>query len=92
MNEITVTLHTGEHCIETSAKIEFRRLTGILLQSDAGRTYHDLEKQFELLHHFLTDSDFNSLRGSDDRLAGITPAECIIIYDSNGNAVVEIPD
>ncbi len=92
MNSITVKLHTGEHCIETSAKIELRRLTDILLQSDAEKTDPELEKQIELLLHFLKNSDFNILRASDDRFAGVTPSDCIIKWDEKSNAIVILPD
>jgi len=92
MNNITVTLHTGGHCIETSAKNEFRRLTDQLLESDSGNIDHTLELKIELLLHFLENSDFNMLRASDERLAGITPAECIIRWDNNKHSVVMLPD
>lgn len=84
MNSITVTLHTGEHCIETSAKIEFRRLTDQLLESDSENIDPELEKKIELLLHFLKNSDFNKLRASDERLSGVTPGICIIVKNSSG--------
>ncbi|HOP28536.1 MAG TPA: hypothetical protein P5120_03640 [Spirochaetota bacterium] len=92
MKNITVTLHTGEHCIETSAKIEFRRLTDLLLQSDTDNIDSDIEEKIELLLNFLENSDFNILRASDERLAGITPSDCIIKWDKNNTAVVKLPD
>jgi hypothetical protein len=92
MNNITVTLHTGEHCIETSAKIEFRRLTDLLLESETDNTGSDLEQRIELLLHFLKNSDFNMLRASDERLAGIIPADCIIKWDDKNRSIVIIPE
>lgn len=89
MNCITVTLYTGEHCIETSAKIEFRRLTDQLLESDSENIDPELEKKIELLLHFLKNSDFNKLRASDERLSGVTPGICIIGKNSSGLPVIK---
>ncbi|HOP62670.1 MAG TPA: hypothetical protein PK358_08840 [Spirochaetota bacterium] len=88
MNNTNVKLHTGEHCIETSAKNEFRRLTSLLLESDTGNVEADLEQKIELLLHFLENSDFNTLRASDERLSGITPAECILTWNCDHEPVV----
>lgn len=90
MNSITVALHTGEHCIETSAKNELRRLTNILLESGTECKDTALEKKIELLLSFLNNSDFNMLRASDERLAGITPAECIVAWNGQGSVDVVI--
>lgn len=92
MNGITVLLHTGGHCIETSAKNEFRKLTNLLLQSDTDTNNSELEQKVELLLHFLENSDFNVLRASDERLTGITPAECIVKWDDNKNSIVIFAD
>lgn len=92
MNSIIVILNTGGHCIETSAKNEFRRLTDLLLQSDTDNIDSDLEQKIELLLHFLKNSDFNMLRSSDERLAGITPSECLVKWDNNKNSIVIFAD
>ncbi len=92
MNNITVILHTGEHCIETSAKNEFRRLTNLLLESDSGNISPELEQKIELLLHFLENSDFNMLRASDERLAGVTAANCIVMWNEDGRSIVTIQE
>lgn len=90
MNNITITLRTGEHCIETSAKIELRKLTDLILESDMENADADMEQRIELLLHFLENSDFNMLRASDERFAGITPAECTVKWDENNRSIVLI--
>jgi hypothetical protein len=51
---------TLEHCIETAAKMEFNRLTGLYL--DLGKEDADIETKLELLRDFLETADFRSLR------------------------------
>jgi hypothetical protein len=43
------------------------------------RTCEVLGEKLELLRNFLENSNFNALRSSDERLAGIIPGYCIII-------------
>lgn len=90
MKNVNIILHTGEHCIETSAKIEFRRLTDQLLESDSGSIDPELEKKIELLLYFLKNTDFNALRASDERLAGLTAAACILQWDEGGRSLVTV--
>ena len=70
-------------------KIEFRRLTDQLLESDSENIDPELEKKIELLLHFLKNSDFNKLRASDERLSGVTPGICIIGKNSSGLPVIK---
>jgi hypothetical protein len=51
---------TLQHCIETTAKMEFNRLTGLYL--DLGKEDADIEARLELLRDFLETADFRSLR------------------------------
>jgi len=55
-----VLIPTLGHCIETTAKMEFNRLTGIYL--DLGKEDADIEAKLELLRDFLETADFRSLR------------------------------
>lgn len=85
---VAVTLHTGTHCVETEAKNEFRRLTGLLLESCDEPAVTEAGRQLELLREFIETADFNTLRSSDERLAGIRPGICVIAWDGNGKAAV----
>jgi hypothetical protein len=51
---------TLEHCIETTSKMEFNRLTGRYL--DMGKENTEIETKLELLRDFLEIADFRSLR------------------------------
>ena len=88
MKDTTVTLHTGTHCIETAAKNEFRKIAESILSADDEKTVTVLSDQLELLREFIESSDFNSLRASDERLAGITPGLCIIGRNMAGIPVI----
>ena len=43
----------------------------------------------ELLREFIETADWNSLRSSDERLAGTRPGECVIAWGADGNAHVK---
>ncbi|HOK02000.1 MAG TPA: hypothetical protein PKX79_05595 [Spirochaetota bacterium] len=90
MDETIVTLYTGEHCIETSAKNEFKSLTEKLLTCDDEKECEVLGAKLELLRNFLENSNFNELRSSDERLAGIIPGYCIIHRDQKGDATIKL--
>lgn len=93
VQKVTVTLLTGTHCVETEAKNEFRRLTSLLLESCDGPDVTEAGRKLELLREFIETADFNTLRSSDERLAGIRPGTCVIAWDSNGKpAVLEVRD
>ena len=89
MQNVTLTLQTGTHCIETEAKHELRRLTDMLLETEDESAARESGEQLELLTEFLERSDFNALRSSDERLAGIRPGLCVIGRDSMGKPVVK---
>jgi hypothetical protein len=96
MKDVIVTLITGAHCVETAAKNELRRLTELLMETEDVSEVNSLGEKLELLREFLETADFNALRSSDERLAGIKPGQCIIsgekgmkpfvkeIHDCNG--------
>jgi len=56
---------TLEHCIETTAKAEFNRITGLLLN---GQTINELADRAELLREFLSAADFKKLRADSEKL------------------------
>jgi len=87
MEDIIVTLHTGDHCIETAAKNEFRKLTDLLLSSDDLSS--ETPEQLELLREFIETADFNTLRSLDERLAGIKPGLCVIGRNTAGLVVIK---
>jgi len=88
MKTISVTLHTGTHCIETEAKNSFRRLTGQLLETENEQEAAVLGQQLGLLREFIGTADFNALRASDERLAGIVQGICVVARNSNGKVTV----
>ena len=93
MRDVTVTLFTGAHCIETESKNEFRKLTGLLLETDDESAADVMGEQLELLREFIGTADFNALRSSDERLAGIRPGACVIARGGDGKPVVrEVED
>lgn len=89
MEEISVELHTGSHCIESAAKNEFRKITGMLLENDDESSSQFLEQQLELLREFITESDFNFLRRSDRVLSGEIPGVCVIKRNMSGLAEIK---
>ncbi len=90
MGKTSVLLTTGGHCIQSAAKDEFRRITRIILDSADNDILPVLAEQLELLKEFLENTDFNTLRASDERLAGIIDAECILERNGNGKPVVTV--
>lgn len=90
MYNVTITLSTDGHCIETAAKIELRKLTDRLLQSCSDSIDRETERKIELLQQFLRNTDFNALRASDDRLAGLTPALCNLTWDEGQHPLLTI--
>lgn len=54
-----------EHCIETTAKAEFNRVTGLLLSGQADK---ELADRAELLRDFLSAADFKKLRADSEKI------------------------
>lgn len=93
MKAVTVTLQTGTHCIETSARNKFRRLTGLLLETCDETEITEHGRQLELLREFIETADWNVLRSSDERLAGTRPGTCVIVWGEDGKPeVAEVRD
>ena len=89
MREISVELHTGLHCIESAAKNEFRKITGILLDNDDESSSEYLEQQLELLREFIAESDFNSLRACSTVFSGEVPGVCLLKRNKSGMAEIK---
>jgi hypothetical protein len=92
MENVSVILKTGEHCIQGAAKSEFRRITMMILESTGDEISPVLAEQIELLTDFLEKSDFGELRSSDERLAGTVEAVCILRRGTDGNTVIMFND
>lgn len=63
-----VKLHIKDHCIETAAKLEFKRLMDKYFETD--NDTGTLEDKIEVLREFIETADFVYLRGNDPRLSG----------------------
>jgi hypothetical protein len=83
---VAVKLHIKNHCIETEARNEYRRLMDIYFSTDdlEGK----LDEKIELLRDFLEISDFPRLRTSDTRLSG--EQESCVVIKRNGNGAIEL--
>lgn len=78
-----VKLHLNGHCIETEAKIRFRRLMDQYFTADSPPP--DLPEKIETLRIFIEQSDFAALRASDQRLCGMV--ESTVVLFLNGDHV-----
>jgi len=90
MKEVSVLLKTGGHCIQSAAKTELRRISLVILYSPDNNVPPDLIEQFELLEDFLNNTDFNMLRASDERYAGIVDAVCDLGRSEDGKPVIKV--
>jgi hypothetical protein len=64
-------LHLKNHCIETSAKQERRRVVSALLELDEStERFRKLADDLELITSFLENSDFRRLRSDRPELSG----------------------
>jgi len=72
---------TTEHCIETTAKAEFNRVTGLLLN---GQDNGELTDRAELLRDFLSAADFKKLRAESEMLLIKGKTVKFYLYRRNG--------
>ncbi len=72
---------TLEHCIETTAKMEFNQLTGRYL--DLGKEDAEIEAKLELLRDFLETADFRNLRQESNFYLIVGETVKFIITDKN---------
>ncbi len=87
MEPASINLFLKDHCIETGAKKELKRLMDQYFE-DPDSPDALLEK-IELLRRFIEESDFPALRASDERLSGISEATVRISLDETDNFVFE---
>ena len=78
-----VKLHIKNHCIETSAKQEFKRLMDNYFESDNGT--ESIEENIEILREFIEKADFARLRSSDPRLTG--EVESVVYLNKEDNEI-----
>ena len=78
-----VELHLNKHCIETEAKIQYRRLLDQFFMNENPPA--DLPEMIETLRIFIEQGDFPSLRASDPRLCGMV--ESTVVLSRNGDRV-----
>ena len=64
-------LHLKDHCIETAAKQERRRIVSALLEvNESSQRFRQLAEDLELLTGFLESSDFRRIRSERPELSG----------------------
>ncbi len=83
-------LSISDHCIETEAKKEYRRLMDTVFTGE-GKTEH-IEEKIELIHEFLETSDFPALRGSSQVLAGHRPGQVTLLKEGNSPVTITITE
>lgn len=83
----TVVLDLSEHCVETAARSEHRRLTRKAIEQTEG--VEDLAGPLELLHAFLTGTDFQRVRTEDPRLAGEQNLQVVLRKGTDGHPMLE---
>lgn len=76
---------TLEHCIETTARLEFNRLAGSYMESNKENA--EIEAKLELLRCFLSTADFRTLRQQSE--ACLTAGKKVkFILSLHGTAVI----
>lgn len=92
MKKVSIQLKTGSCCIQSAAKRELRRISLEILYSAEENVSPVLSEQFELLEDFLKSTDFNKLRASDGRFAGIKDGLCILHRNDDDKPVITVRD
>lgn len=80
-----IKLHIKDHCIETAAKLEFKKLMDEYFETDNDTGL--LEDKIEVLREFIESADFVHLRGSDQRLSGEIET---VVYITKENDEIKI--
>jgi hypothetical protein len=85
-------LHLKNHCIETAAKQERRRIVSALLEVDEStEEFRRLAEDLELITGFLENSDFRKMRSDRPELAGGADVEVELARDAEaGGAVLSV--
>jgi hypothetical protein len=68
-----IVLDLSDHCIETAAKREYRRLVDVAMALEGDD--QDIEEKLTLLKEFLERTNFRQLRGERPDLAGGSPVQ-----------------
>ena len=70
-SRIPMLLHLRDHCVETAAKLERRRVVSALLELDeSSERFSRFADDLELVTSFLENSDFREIRSNRPELAG----------------------
>jgi len=85
-----IILHIADHCIETEAKNEFRRLMDAYFTTDD--VEGQLESKIELLRDFIEKSDFPGLRSRDPRLTGDVESWVTLKRGTDGKVTLLMQD
>lgn len=75
-----VRLSLKEHCIETSARKEYKRLVSKYLKGEWER---EIERKIEFLKDFLENTDFRRLRADRPELQGGKDVEVEVIKEGD---------
>ena len=78
---IRIKLELKDHCIETVAKRELKRLIVLYFEDD--ESTFEIVNRIEILQRFLNESDFPTLRSSDIRLSGDVESIVYISQDED---------
>ena len=85
-----IKFHLKGHCIECAAKRELKDLMNECFSKSS--VSKEIEEKIELVRRFLTESDFEKLRGTDERLSGIIESSVCIYMDEKNQLKVKITD
>jgi hypothetical protein len=77
---MTVVLSLSHHCIETAARREHRRISGLMLE---GQAPEGAEADLVLLAEFLGQTDFRRLRAERPELCGGRPVSVELRRDGS---------
>ena len=84
-----VKLHLKDHCIETEAKMEYRRLMGLFFTQENPSSV--LVEMLDVLRIFIEQEDFPALRSSDGRLCGMVES-AVLLGESGDHVSMRIVD
>jgi hypothetical protein len=84
-------LHLKNHCIETAAKQERRRVLSALLELDeSSERFRQLGDDLELVTSFLEKSDFRMIRSDRPELSGGCDIRVELTCDRAGGFVLTV--
>lgn len=83
-----INIHLKNRCIETESKNLFKKMMDDYFTTDD--EVGEFEQKIELLREFIENSDFKSLRASDDRLNGSEESIVMLKKTDNGSIQIDI--